>query len=225
MIDRESDGLISKTSKITIERLAFEHKTSAFGVQRHAYTATGYYLYDVTDPMAEVYLGFIPEGSTVLTGISLADGNHVIEIRTSRYFWDQARSLQKFNISVSGGAATAVGLPLISDVSVSTQSGYSKISWTGTSDGIGLDAAGFKLWFSTTSPVDTTGTPDAYVPWTQGFSSYQYSRITTGAQEYCAIASYSQTPATVGPASEVVIPWVAAPIAPPNQAVISSIPQ
>lgn len=140
----------------------------------------------------ETWLGFVPgdfSAPLALSGVTLADGAHDLVVRPRAWFWRDCRSSAFARVTIAaGGAATVVTLPEIASLSAETRYGETLISWDVTAP-LGADADGFRLWFSATSPVPTTGAPAATVAYLSGLSEYSDSRVQT-ADEYVALKVY-----------------------------------
>ena len=167
---------------------------------------------------AETFLGFIPEEGSPkeLIDVSLPDGVYEIEARPSQYFWNECRGRKVVTLVAGtvGGGTTTTGLPVIQNLRRDIVQGVSRIKWKVTEE-YAPGAFEFGLWFSPTSPVDTSGPPDQTVSYFAGVGDYQASRQQTDS-EYVAVAAFTDT--EVGPVAELYLPWsTIAPDSPADQ--------
>lgn len=167
---------------------------------------------------AETFLGFIPEDASPkeLLDVSLPDGVYEIEARPSQYFWNECRGRKVVTLvgGTVGGGTTTTGLPVIQNLRREIVSGISRIKWKVTEE-YAPGAFDFGVWFSPTTPVDTSGAPDQTVSYFAGVGDYQFSHQQTG-DEYLAVAAF--TPTEQGPAVELYMPWSTfAPDSPSDQ--------
>ncbi|MCL2639655.1 MAG: hypothetical protein FWD53_02305 [Phycisphaerales bacterium] len=161
-------------------------------------------------------LGFIPAAPPLqprqLTDVPLADGVHEIEIVASHAFWDSARARQRLTL-ITGEAVPVLGLPAIQNLRHEITHFATVIHWSVAAD---ATASGlqFGVWFSSTSPVDTTRDPDQLIPLSSGMGNYQITRFQT-ASEYVAIAVLGASDR--GPIAELSLPWETTPPASPRE--------
>jgi len=187
--------------------------------QHDAMVKTGWAIYarDAATS-AETFLGFIPEDASPkeLLDVPLPDGVWEIEARPSQYFWDECRGRKIVTLVAGtvGGGETTTGLPVIQNLRREILLGVSRIKWKVTEE-YAPGAFDFGLWFSPTSPVDTSGPPDQTVAYFAGVGDYQASRPQT-ASEYVAVAAFTDT--EQGPVAELYMPWsTEAPDSPADQ--------
>lgn len=162
-----------------------------------------------------VKLGFIAADADpkVLEDKTLADGVWEIEARPSQWFWNECRGRKIVTLiagEVDGGGEPQQGLPVIQNLRREITNFQSVIRWKVSLEYQPL-AFQFGLWFSTTSPVDTSGEPDQVV---QYFSDQAvHSQTET---EYVAVAAFTDD--EIGPVAELELPWESdSPDVPPNQ--------
>ena len=163
-----------------------------------------------------VTLGFVNQSDDppVLTDVSLPDGQWTLEARPSEFFWQGCLTRQVTPVIIIGGEVFASGLPFVEDLVADVSSGLTRITWriAGTYD---LGTFEFGLWYSETSPVDTSGEPDDTFPYFVGESAYLTTRQQT-VTEYVAVAAF--TDLAQGPVAELELPWdTTPPASPPDQ--------
>lgn len=187
---------------------------------RHdALVKTGWAIYARdAETSAETFLGFIPEDTDPkeLVDVPLPDGVWEIEARPSQYFWDECRGRKVVTLVTDpgGGGGPVSGLPAIQNLRREIVAFQSIVKWKVTEE-YAPGAFDFGLWFSPTSPVDTSGPPDATVAYVAGTGDYQATRQQT-ASEYVAVAAFTDT--EVGPVAELFMPWsTSAPQSPADQ--------
>lgn len=180
------------------------------------FTNTGRTLFarnTVTDVVTE--LGFIADGDTTLTDVSLVDGTYEIEVQTSNDYWQLARSKVRFTVQITGGVIEFQGLPNIENLRTVVRADFqTSIRWNipNVSFGSGYE---FGVWSSTTSPVDVSGVPDEVVQAFDGTGAYRVT-VTQTEDLFYAVAAFSDTDQATS--SEVFQEWdLTAPNAPPDQ--------
>ena len=198
-------------AKAVFDREVFAHSSLGFTAARQAHVRPGYHLYDVTTDIN--YLGFIAEGSTALSGLAFPPGVYTIEVRASRFFWEGARSTQRFRVEIKAAAPPEVWeIPRIVDLAGSIDGRTRRVvSWAldAANPAYRYDAIG--VWFGSTSPVAITGEPTIRVSPTASLT-YSIAYKQTAAQ-WVSVAALDG--ATRGPAVELLLPWdTVAPAAP-----------
>ncbi|MGE4157600.1 MAG: hypothetical protein AB7F75_00720 [Planctomycetota bacterium] len=166
----------------------------------------------------ETLLGFIPEDADpkALFDVPLPDGVWEIEARPSQYFWNECRGRKIVTLVAGtvGGGETTTGLPVIQNLRREIVAFQSVIKWKVTEE-YAPGVFDFGLWFSPTSPVDTSGPPDQTVAYVAGQGDYQAVRAQT-ASEYVAVAAFTATER--GEVAELFMPWsTTAPPSPSDQ--------
>ncbi|MBN2130148.1 MAG: hypothetical protein JW741_11660 [Sedimentisphaerales bacterium] len=166
-----------------------------------------------------VRLGFIPADADPkqLADVPLADGVWEIEVRPAEWYWEECRGRNVLTLiagEVGGGGEPLQGLPAIQNLRREIASFQSVIKWNVVAE-YEPGAFRFGLWFSPTSPVDTSGLPDQTVAYAAGQGEYQTVRVQSG-PEYVAVAAFMDN--ETGLVAEVELPWgVDAPVSPPSQ--------
>jgi hypothetical protein len=171
---------------------------------RHVVTSQGF------------FLGFIDEDDDPkeLFNIPLPDGVYEVEVRPHQYFWENCRSRKVTTLVVKSGVIGSTGLPVIQNLRRDVVAFASQIKWKITEE-YAPGAFQFGLWFSPTTPVDTSGPPDQTVGYSSEIGEYQYTHNQTG-NEYVALAAFTAT--QLGPVAEIYLPWdIIPPISPPDQ--------
>ncbi|GEM_PF-2302232 len=178
------------------------------GVRLDSLTLKGWDIW-ATDTATEeaVLLGFIAGDADPkeLADIALADGVYEIEARPSEWFWPGARSARVATLITDpdGGGGPITGLPVIQNLRRELVAFKSRIRWDVVNEQ-SSEAFKFGLWFGPTSPVDTSGSPDAFVSYRAGKGAYEVTR-TQVATEYVAVAAF--TPDQLGEVAELLMPW------------------
>lgn len=197
------------TIGVSALRHSFSTMGRDFSVSRNRYVKPGWHLYDVTGGV-ETYLGFIADGDTALSGVSLSAGEHQIEVRGSQDFYEQARTTDRFRVVIAGGGVADVeSLPAISELAATIENGRTTVSWRAT----GGAATEFRIWLASASPVSTAGDPDRVVGWESGRELYSITVAQTAAQ-VMAIAAVSDT--ETGASQELALPWPAGALGAPG---------
>jgi hypothetical protein len=134
-------------------------------------------------------------------------------VRTSRFFWESARSTQRFRLEVKVAAPPEVWeLPRIIDLAASIDGRARRVvSWSldAANPAYHFDALG--VWFGLTSPVTITGEPTIRVTPTASLAYSIAYRQT--APQWVSVAALDG--ATRGPAAELALAWdTVAPAAP-----------
>lgn len=165
-------------------------------------------------------LGFIPEGSTTLTDVSLADGNYELRVETSNDFWIDAKSKVRFVVEIASGVVGVEDIPNIENLlTVITSQFQTSIRWSIPDVSFASDME-FSIWRSTTSPVDVSGTADFTTPAFAGVGNYRFTLDQTE-DEFFAVAGTTTT--EQGQESEVFQDWdLTALDSPPDQFAIKS---
>jgi len=167
-----------------------------------------------TTMSVEAYLGWIDADASPrkLTDIPMLDGIYEIEIRSSKYFWQACRGRRVVTMIIAAGRSWT-GLPAIQDLASSVALGVTTITWK-----VGEEQQGsfqFGLWYSPTSPVDTSEPPDQVVAHCPEIGDYQAARHQV-TSEFVAVASIVGV--ELGKVSEVFLYWDTQALAnPPNQ--------
>jgi hypothetical protein len=158
-----------------------------------------------TGTSEEAFLGFIDEDANPkeLLDVPLSDGVYEIEVRPHQYFWENCRGRKITTLVVGSGSIGSTGLPVIQDLTQEIVSFASRIKWKITEE-YAPGAFQFGLWFSPSTPVDTSGPPDQIVGYSSGIGEYQYTHNQT-TSEYVAVAAFTAT--ETGPVSELYLPW------------------
>ncbi len=177
----------------------------------------GWHVY-ARDPATgeETFLGFVEQDAdpAVLTDVVLADGVWELEARPSEFFWQACRTRRVATLIITGGMIESTGLPVILDLRREIDSGFSLIRWS-IAGVYSLGEFTFGLWYSTTTPVDTSGAPDETMPYFADQSDYLVPHSQT-ANEHVAVAAF--TGSEVGPVAELSMPWdTSALVSPPDQ--------
>lgn len=153
-----------------------------------------------------------------LENITLSDGYHEIEIRPSKWFWRYGdagvRMAKKMIVNIDGGDAELT-LPIIENLRSSRINYTTFLYWNLPNTYNASTVYDFGVWYSATSPVDTSGEPDEILRAWNGAGAYSLPHEQTEA-EYVAIACRDSA-GTVGTASELYLPWGSALTAPQNQ--------
>jgi hypothetical protein len=160
----------------------------------------------------EAYLGFIPEGINYLNNIVLADGRYRIDLKVDGRLWENCRTVRSAFITIGGGLPSVV-LPDIKNLVSETQDVRSRLVWSVNPDF--ESGFNFGIWFSSTSSIDISDTPDVTISYCHGQAEYSYIRRQTEGQ-YVAVAAYKESER--GIPSEIYQPWdTIPPDSPENQ--------
>jgi len=207
----------SKTFSIyKVYELITSHLASRFGshaqiqtrqlARANSFVRPGWSVY-VRDTVTseETFLGFIDEDANPkeLIDVPLTDGVYEIEVRPHQYFWENCRGRKVTTLVVGSGSVGSTGIPVIQNLTREIISFASRIKWKITEE-YAPGAFQFGLWFSPTTPVDTSGLPDQIVGYSSGIGEYQYTHNQTDS-EYVAVAAFAAT--ETGPVSELYLPW------------------
>ena len=164
-------------------------------------------------------LGFIPVDAPEkkLENIPLADGVYEIQARPSDLFWQDCHCRKLLTLKVGDGGTEITGLPVIQNLrrEISPLNFQSVLKWNIVAEYAPADMR-FAIWFSDTTPVDTTGQPDITINYFDGQGDYQ-TNYTQTAECYAAVAAITDT--EIGQIAEIHLSWsTIPPISPPNQA-------
>jgi len=167
------------------------------------YTETKNEVFAVSAAGIEINLG---DG----VGVSIPDGEYQLEVRSSDDLWVQARNNTSFSLVVAGGEITvASALPAIASL-VGTRT---------TSTKLDIVISGFYadtkigLWFSSTTPVIITGTPDIEIDVLENITTYSYEYEQTVAQY---VAAACLTVSETGIQQELYLPFVSSTVTSPE---------
>ncbi len=161
-------------------------------------------------------LGFIPEGSTTLNGIALADGTYDIEARPSGNYWDDVRSTLFLRVEIVTGEIVAAKPPAVRNLRFLNLTDFGRdILWTYQNDFGTVEPVDFGIWFSATSPVNTAGAPDLTIT-ARDPGSTHLRRRTQVATEFVAVAARDASEVQ-GPASEILLPFPSGAITSPDR--------
>lgn len=141
------------------------YRSGFFGSRHNAFVKPGFMIYarDV-DSDVVTQLGFINEGDTELTGVSLSTGTYDIEARPWGWFWPDCRSSKFLRVIISGGGILNAIPEAIVNLRANPYSDWGRdILWTWHDSFRPADPTHFGLWFSVTSPVSTAGAPDVEI--------------------------------------------------------------
>jgi len=185
----------------------------------NAYTQTGWRIIarnTATEQTEE--LGFIPAVTPEkkLENIPLADGVYEIEARPSDLFWQDCHCRKLLTLKVGDGGTEVTGLPVIQNLrrEISPLNFQPVLKWNIAAEYAPADMR-FAIWFSETTPVDTSGEPDITINYFDGQGEYQTAYTQT---EECYVAVAAITDTEVGQIAEIHLPWtIIPPISPPNQ--------
>ena len=151
-------------------------------------------------------LGFIDADSPsrLIDDIYLPNGEYEIFVTTSSLFWQDAMDRNIYQLSVRPGVPVS-NLPIIHGLRSSLSMGTRTIHWSASQSDV--DDCVFGVWFSKTSPVDISRTPDQviwYFPEAGEYTTSFEQREPT----YVAVAAMrtGNAPET-GPASELFLDW------------------
>jgi len=187
--------------------------------RHHAFVPPGWSLVARNAATGEtIPLGFIDADADPkqLVDAPLPDGVWEIDARPSEWFWDDTRGRRAITLVIGEvGGDLLGGLPFIQDLRREIGTTFKiTLRWRVAGEYGGGDFD-FGLWFSPTSPVDTSGDPDQTIPHFSGQGDYAYTHVQTD-EEFVAVAAFTDT--DMGPVSELELPWESdAPISPPNQ--------
>jgi hypothetical protein len=208
-------GLARNIYKITVSQLLFDrswrvYKPSDLDIQRDyrvfiqsggtddgdgGFIARHHFATNGCDVYVDgVWKGFIDfdAGEDTLTGVAIADGDHTVEVRVSKWFWTQTRTTKRYYITVSGGSiASKMSIPGVVNASYTVISGTVKVVWKSDwNDEFGSPSfTGFGIWTGATSPVSIAGLPSQTVEYNSGVEMYSYS-FTPSSSVYVRIAGY-----------------------------------
>ena len=187
--------------------------TTSIDLRHDIYTRAGYEVYarEMASPFRLRSLGFIADGDTTLDNVTLPDGDWEIEARPCGRLWKNLRSTKTVRLTLSGGAISS-SLPGIVGVSSRRWQGRTAIMFT-VPDTYDTDVADVALWFSSSSPVDTSGDPDATVD-ASGAGVYQYL-YDQSELIYVALRARDSLE-NKGAVAEMLLPWVPASVDGPD---------
>ena len=185
----------------------------------NAYTQTGWRIVarnTLTDQIED--LGFIPTDAPEkkLENIPQADGIYEIQARPSDLFWQDCHCRKLLTLKVGDGGTEVTGLPVIQNLrrEISPLNFQSVLKWHIAAEYAPADMS-FAIWFSDTTPVDTTGQPDITINYFDGQGEYQTNYAQT-AERYVAVAAITDT--EVSHVTEIHLLWTTIlPISPSNQ--------
>jgi hypothetical protein len=124
-------------------------------------------------------------------------------------------------LKVGDGGTEVTGLPVIQNLrrEISPLNFQPILKWNIAAEYAPADMH-FAVWFSDTTPVDTTGQPDITVNYFDGQGEYQTAYTQT---EDCYVAVAAVTDTEVAQVSELHLPWsTTPPISPSNQLAVHS---
>lgn len=208
------------TNLIVPGRFSVQGRSEAASAARHdALVLPGWSIYARdTATNAAVFLGFIPADADPkqLVDVPIPDGVYEIEVRPSQWYWSEARGRKVVTLVTdpAGGGGPVSGLPVIQNLRREIVGFQSLIQWDVAAEHA-PGAFEFGLWFSPTSPVDTSGPPDQTMAYVAGQGAYQIVRAQT-ASEYVAVAAFTTTQR--GDVAELFLLWdMVVPQSPANQ--------
>lgn len=182
-------------------------QTCGARVRRSILCLPGYQVYyREVEATSWTLAGFIPETDDPLQIAlpTLADGEYEIKVVLQGCHWDGMEDIKRGRFKLSGGVLLAT-LPQIYNLGY----GYgtkTTVTWLHKRQH-GVDAPGeFALWTSVSTPVDTSGVPEATVP-ADGYRRYAIS-ITQVTALYVAVAA--RFVLQKGPVTEIYVPLPAA---------------
>jgi len=190
---------------------------------RHYFTVDGADVY-----IDGVWKGFIDfaRGETTLPGIPLADGDHILELRMSKWFWPRCRTTKRYYFTVTGGELLPkTAIPDVDDLQYNVVRAVVNLTWEAVwnEEFTEPDFTGFGVWFSATSPVPISGPPAATVYYDVNVARYLLSYTPT-ASHYVRVAGYKNSER--GDDEEIFVDvGIAPPDSPENQYLIETIYQ
>lgn len=165
--------------------------------------------------------GFVDyeNGARTLPGVALADGEHVIRIEPSRWLWQDAAYSEELRFTISAGELASKSLPAITGLSATDLvRGNRWISWTWSESFLTIAPESFGLWFSSTSPVDVSGTPNKTL--TAGAANETHAcRYAQSSAKYVAVAAMAS--GAKGIASELLLTYPTDTITSPDNQYIT----
>jgi hypothetical protein len=189
-------------------------RNAASEAQAESYTRSGWEIW-----LDGTKTGFIDrdDSPAAINCGTLADGTHEMEVRPAEFFWPAGdpgvRTSKRYWFEVSGGT-TAATLPPIENLRSQRVGGVTYLRWT-LPDGYGAEAVyDFGLWAGTASPVDTSGTAAQTKRAYDGAGAYNMSYSQSGA--YWIAMSARDSSGSMGPVSELELPWSGTFAAPEN---------
>ena len=158
-----------------------------------------------------------------LSGIALADGDHTIELKMSKWFWPLCETTKRFYVTVTGGELVPpVTIPAVVDLESLVRRATVKLTWIADWNETfeDPDFTGFGVWRSTTTPVDISGAPSITVAYSGAQLLHTTSYIPT-TSEYVAVAGYKDS--SRGAYEEIYVPyWTTEPDEPLNQRLVET---
>jgi len=162
----------------------------------------------------ETQLGFIQSGYTTL-GASLADGLYDVEARPWGNYWNDCRVARVLRVEISGGSVVASApVPVRRLWAEDLTKRGRDIYWNWAETFGASDPHDFALWFSDTSPVDTSGTPDK-VQAAKGAGVCHMYRYAQAAAKYVAVCARDSSE-NKGEVSELFLDYPAGSISGPD---------
>ena len=195
------NNIVMREAEADAKRENLKMRDSRICAHSENYTKLGYYVWsrDMSDDSLTNH-GYIDQGGTELTGVTLADGTYHIELRPSGYFWPEARDAEIYAAKIVDGSL-AWWLPPVEDLTANRQSGKTRLRWRWPGYSGAQTPDSFGLWFGTAAGVDTSGTSTGTVEY-EAAGVYQYTR-THATAEVAAVASVLN--GTVGDVTEIAL--------------------
>ena len=131
----------------------------------HAFARAGYRLFaaDLATGQ-ETELGFVPaDGPLTLAGVTLADGDYEIRLRSDGSYWRNARHTTAYPVSIEGGEIVTP-LPAVTNLRHTRIGDAVLLTWTWHPTASTQAPDDFAIWTAASEPVDTTGDPDQVIP-------------------------------------------------------------
>jgi hypothetical protein len=153
-----------------------------------------------------------------LTDVAISPGTYEIWTERESTFWKGCRASRPQVVTIADGVDPQTDpLPGVINLAASVSRGVTTLTWD-VAHAIPRYGLDFGLWYSSTSPVDTSGEPDALVESSKARTSYTTTHRQTAA-EYVAVALVDEE-GTLGPVAELSLPWsTSTPSSPVNQTV------
>lgn len=223
--DAEREFAVTVDSTLTASRETSAYGTSAVNnvhdtntyadttvsPQRHVFTPSGAEVY-----VDGVFVGFA-SGETyplTLTGVSLSDGDHTVEVRPSKRFWTATRTGSVFNVRVATGT-TASTLVTVTDLTCLAFENRCRVTWNVVDDGVTYTH--FKLVVKAGSAPTYTAVATDIVSKTTGLKSYTWWTTLPAVTSYVGVFPFNNTTFKGTADVTALMPVAAAPNSPADQ--------
>jgi len=148
----------------------------------------------------------------VFDGVVLSDGTHEIEARPCKYLWDNCRAPKYLRVVIENGSI-ATTFPAVQNLSATSKVFGNVVSWEWPGNYGETVPDSFGVWFSDSTPPDTSGTSDYTVAYKSTLKNYQH--VYSGTLAYVAVRGLDGTDKSDN--ASVALPTATAISGPENQ--------